>query len=118
MATKRQSQLRLTDFMSRTKRPVLDKDLQSSSSEKYNMSLPDINSYNTRESESESKQVSTCNESRLLVDENACTTICCRDLTKVYQPTNKETLGSLFNQRNFCPEWFKHIHGCQFVSLK
>ena len=36
MATKRQSQLRLTDFMSRTKRPVLDEDLQSSSSEVHN----------------------------------------------------------------------------------
>ena len=53
MATKQQSQLRLTDFMSRTKRPVLDEDLQSSSSEEDNTSLPDIDSYNTHESESE-----------------------------------------------------------------
>ena len=90
MATKRPSQSRITAFISRTKRPALNED--SSDSEE------DIETNSTCATESE--QVSTCNES-------ACTADCCIDLTKVYQPTNKVVLESLFNQRNFRSEWFK-----------
>ena len=100
MATKRQSQLTLTDcIMWRSKRPALDGNSQSSDSEEEN-TLSDI------ESNCES-EVSSCNTSSLPVDGNACSTVCCIDLSKVYQPTNKEALESLFNQRNFRHGWFK-----------
>ena len=100
MATKRQSQLTLTDcIMRRSKRPALDGYSQSSDSEEEN-TLSDI------ESNCES-EVSSYNTSSLPVDGNASSTVCCIYLSKVYQPTNKEALESLFNQRNFRPGWFK-----------
>ena len=106
MATKRQSQLKLTDCMRKTnyKRPATElSDLEDEE-------ISDNESIQSTQSESEDElqsNSSLCNVPSLPLQKSACSAVCCTDLSKVYQPTSKETIGSLFNQRKFRPEWFK-----------
>lgn len=107
MSTKHQSQLKLTDsIMRKIKIPALDGNLKLSDLEEEKTS--DNESPQNYQSKSEDElQSSPCNASSLPLEESACSAVCCTDLSKVYQPTSKETTESLFNQRKFRPEWFK-----------
>ena len=82
--------------------PALDEVLHLSDLEEEGTSHNVSHQSAQSESEDELQSVSS-----LPLEKSVCSAVCCTDFSKVYQPTSKKAIESLFNQRKFRPEWFK-----------